>query len=292
MLFRNLLLLFVFFSCLKLTAQIPNVSFEAWDNGACPYLTDSVPNGWNSPCSELSFSATLAGTSDAHSGNLACVLSPLNDGFVITYGATYITTAIQINETPAYLEGFYKYFTNNGDSAEVRIYYTKYNQQTLQNDTLYSIAKYLYAVNQYSQFSIDLTGYSSSETPDSIEIYFASSYLNFDNSFGINNDTNTDGILYLDDISFAGTVDVDENLDKNFTFYPNPAQDLIHFELQNDKTYSYEILDITGTLISKGNITQSSIHTENLIPGSYLLSLFDEQGNYIYSDILLVQKAN
>nr|WP_299246979.1 T9SS type A sorting domain-containing protein [uncultured Aquimarina sp.] len=58
--------------------------------------------------------------------------------------------------------------------------------------------------------------------------------------------------------------------------YPNPVfGEVLEVFLNMDKTASYEIISITGQLISTGNVTKT-IDVSNLNPGVYLLKVFND----------------
>nr|WP_280139528.1 T9SS type A sorting domain-containing protein [Aquimarina amphilecti] len=58
--------------------------------------------------------------------------------------------------------------------------------------------------------------------------------------------------------------------------YPNPVSgQVLEVFLNMDQTASYEIISITGQLISKGNVTKT-IDVSSLNPGVYLLKVFND----------------
>nr|WP_299259872.1 T9SS type A sorting domain-containing protein [uncultured Aquimarina sp.] len=58
--------------------------------------------------------------------------------------------------------------------------------------------------------------------------------------------------------------------------YPNPVfGQVLEVFLNMDQTASYEIISITGQLISKGNVTKT-IDVSSLNPGIYLLKVFND----------------
>ncbi|MEI7597154.1 MAG: T9SS type A sorting domain-containing protein [Bacteroidota bacterium] len=68
---------------------------------------------------------------------------------------------------------------------------------------------------------------------------------------------------------------------QSFLLYPNPANSIMYIECKNNG--EYQILDITGKLLQKGEITnnKTEIQIESLAKGTYILQVIDSNGkNY------------
>jgi hypothetical protein len=86
-----------------------------------------------------------------------------------------------------------------------------------------------------------------------------------------NNDDFGTTLFYLREDSTSGLEDY-KNL--NFTFYPNPADDILNVSAKN-KIKVYTISNIAGQILKKGNPndTQTRIHIDDLSKGIYLLNI-------------------
>lgn len=60
-------------------------------------------------------------------------------------------------------------------------------------------------------------------------------------------------------------------LDKQIDIYPNPASDYITINTGNEKLVSWEMYDMSGKNILKGNTGEADVH--NLLKGNYILKL-------------------
>lgn len=68
-------------------------------------------------------------------------------------------------------------------------------------------------------------------------------------------------------------LDIEERkmLGKEISVYPNPASQYININTGNEKLISWEIYDMSGKLVLKGNTTPINIQT--MVKGSYLLNI-------------------
>lgn len=87
-----------------------------------------------------------------------------------------------------------------------------------------------------------------------------------------------DNIVFGDYTGFGG---VEENLSRSITIYPNPVENRLTFEVDENrfKPVSYTITNVMGQQIASGNITATYINTEVLPAGAYIISLTDKDGN-------------
>jgi hypothetical protein len=81
--------------------------------------------------------------------------------------------------------------------------------------------------------------------------------------------------------------------DKGILFFPNPAQDFIHFKNHLDKTLlSYEILNQQGNLVLKGLIRNSSkINISNLKNGFYVIKMYENLGLVYTGKIVIMNNS-
>ena len=62
---------------------------------------------------------------------------------------------------------------------------------------------------------------------------------------------------------------------KEISVYPNPAQDYI--TIDTDFPASYVIYDVTGRIVSEGNISEKT-DVSDLCPGKYFIKIITETG--------------
>lgn len=79
----------------------------------------------------------------------------------------------------------------------------------------------------------------------------------------------------------GSTLGVDENTLGGFTFYPNPANDFIHFshKSETESIKNIFIFDMTGRKIKSENITNNSISVQDLQSGTYVMIFENNSGN-------------
>lgn len=63
-----------------------------------------------------------------------------------------------------------------------------------------------------------------------------------------------------------------ENLDKDFTIYPNPVKDQILY-IKNADSQDFKIFDMSGKMIKSGVISEQQIHLDRLPAGLYLIQI-------------------
>ncbi len=91
---------------------------------------------------------------------------------------------------------------------------------------------------------------------------------------------NTDGTWSLYAQSETVTaVDSDEYVLKNLKFYPNPAKNILYFEVENASIQSVKIIDSYGKIVNKTSISTHQIYINNLSNGIYLLQIETDKGN-------------
>ncbi len=80
----------------------------------------------------------------------------------------------------------------------------------------------------------------------------------------------------LDKILSFGTSKPSESL--QFTVYPNPTTDFIRIDGNVSDTAKYSIITTTGTLVKKGNASDTRIGVGDLSSGMYILKVQDLKG--------------
>ncbi|MDR6464444.1 BspA family leucine-rich repeat surface protein [Chryseobacterium sediminis] len=70
--------------------------------------------------------------------------------------------------------------------------------------------------------------------------------------------------------SFLGTSDI--KVKGELSIYPNPATDIIYVKNSNAK--DFKIIDMSGRIVSSGDLVNEQINIQALIPGNYILQLY------------------
>jgi hypothetical protein len=99
---------------------------------------------------------------------------------------------------------------------------------------------------------------------------------------------NRDGWM-IDDFTFGDAWENVVNQNTSYSFYPNPAQDIINIRSKNQITY-FEIRNVMGNLIYNDNKTENdfSINIMGLKPGMYMYMMKFENGQTVIGKFLKI----
>jgi hypothetical protein len=75
--------------------------------------------------------------------------------------------------------------------------------------------------------------------------------------------------------TFQSYIGLDEQQFTQRMAYPNPASNAVHLSIENGTDVTYEIFDLLGNLVVKGQ-TYSEIDISSLVSGSYILMVQDK----------------
>jgi hypothetical protein len=77
----------------------------------------------------------------------------------------------------------------------------------------------------------------------------------------------------------------------SFSIFPNPASDNLHIILPSESNDTFSITDISGTVIQKGTVLESSkfVSIENFPNGIYFILIFDPKKKYTFAKKIIVQ---
>ncbi|HAW53072.1 MAG TPA: hypothetical protein DCX54_12200 [Flavobacteriales bacterium] len=178
------------------TNQLPNFDFDEWGTPIESGGKYETPCGgiWSSgnPGTALTGQVTTYKTTDAISGDYAVEMTTISSQNLIAGGSIYVGKfKLNLNNTaksaklgmpftykPVSMTGFYKYTPVNGDSSNIIILLTKYNQTTGQRDTVGFANQPGYdLVSTYTAFElvVDYNYPAGNEKPDTVVVNFTSS---------------------------------------------------------------------------------------------------------------------
>lgn len=279
---KKITFLFIIVFPLFANAQLINGDFENIETVNIPGTNDTYekPVNW---CFEYDNPLGVELTSDSYSGNYAIKLWSwyyMQSNEALIYGNSPFDNGFPISDKPIKLKGFYKFINPNiqpnnvPDSAYVNVLLTKYNQPLNTRDTISFTEYNLGEQNSYSPFEIDLN-YLNTQNPDSIGIYFRTSYFQ-----GPSDNTAECNYLYLDNLSLEyDPMSVSEHSQSKTIVYPNPTKDDI--QIFSEKIIGkINIYTVNGKLIDAHIIQKFeqpiSYNMSNLTIGVYFLEILGE----------------
>jgi hypothetical protein len=266
-------------------AQIPNNSFENWTSAGAYSNPDSWDN-LNSMTTSMSVYTATKGTGGATGGGSAYLklISKTVSGMgvmpgVAVSGMIDMTTykpksGFPFTQQPVKLTGSWQYMASGADAGFISVYLTKWNSTMMMRDTVAKAKQNLSGMAMsWATFNINLT-YLSSTAPDSAIIVLSAS----------GNTPVNGSYLYVDNLSFSGTVTGVKNIENNISIvsiYPNPSTDNISIEMNVQKMSSvkFQLVDLTGKLIKELNAGDiqgkynTTINTVGISKGTYFLKV-------------------
>ncbi len=86
------------------------------------------------------------------------------------------------------------------------------------------------------------------------------------------------------------TTNTSESALPSYKVYPNPANEFINLEGYQNEAVSYELYNIQGQLVKKGNLltTQTTININDLTAGSYVVKILTDSGRTTGRSLLTV----
>lgn len=76
----------------------------------------------------------------------------------------------------------------------------------------------------------------------------------------------------------------------NFRMYPNPAQDILYIEANDEANYQYTIMNLVGQSLAHNTLNSNSISVSDLPNGVYILKLQNTNTKQIYSSKFFISK--
>ena len=96
-----------------------------------------------------------------------------------------------------------------------------------------------------------------------------------DDQFWTNNPENYENIKELRNSLNTTSIEKNAVSEQDILIYPNPAQDYLKIQNQQNYIFNYELVNINGQILKKGTIENKelTINISDLKPGSYLFKL-------------------
>lgn len=290
---------FIFFFHEISVAQLPNNSFETWNNNG----TYSDPDLWDTPNEALSFMSlfTVTESNEAYEGQKSMKLeSGSLFGAVIPGMATLgeievdlmsqdaaITGGIPYTERPVRLKGYYQYTPQQSDSCAIIALFYKYNTSTNERDTIgVGALNSGMATTQWTEFSANIDWYSS-ETPDSTNIIILSTAATTTTAGG--------SILLVDDLAFDNSVGIDNVIlsENDINIYPIPAKSYINIDLSVKplSNITFEIYNLTGNRVLTSHLENEFQQVViNMLSGGIYFYRISEGESIIKSGKLIIKE--
>ena len=194
------------------------------------------------------------------------------------------------NDTPHALEGYYKYKPVNGDSALITIGFYDYKGEV--NLGIVPLIIKETVTDKWQKFSIDIPKEHWNKEFLEIKLLFVASagvkWEKLDECVGELGST-----LWVDNVSLNYTKDpngIKQNLFSTLkaNAFPNPANEVLNIELNENFTGKVVIYNISGSMIMEENIngTQHQLNTSALATGNYIYRLMNDntifaQGKFV-----------
>ena len=240
-------------------AQVPNYSFENWSS--------INPDAWqttNIPILPLS----VLPDSDAYEGLLSVkgmvVANNYNEPYAPYLGiAGGAATGFNVSQGFEFLVGWMKLFLNPGDrfSADVRMY--DENLEAVGQGLFYETV----SIVTWTSFIIPVTYWGDSTKTCGMFFTITDSTGNVAGQPG--------SYFLIDNLTLDGQVDiVENNVEDDFSLYPNPARTFVKVKSNSIHNNFYSIADVTGSVVASGKVDDSSrISIQELSSGVYFFSV-------------------
>jgi hypothetical protein len=271
---------------------IPNNQFELLNyDGSLSYwgnvyiISVSLDSLGNSTSDSIVFDSQYyyGPTTDAHSGNTALLLSNswnftnntgvagaagVDDDTVFTSWG--LSNIISLNNTSGYnpnsLSIFYKFLPVNGDSGSAFVALW----DSLGN--LIGEGTYIFmgTTNNYTNLVIPIT-YNSFDAASfyslSFSAFYSTDYGAHQPAFGSK--------LYIDDVTFETFTGINEQSSAHVKLFPNPANDILNLQFENELPCIYKIYDAFGKCVANDNLAanMNAISISQLSNGVYFIEL-------------------
>jgi len=259
-------------------AQITNSGFENWTTvGSYEDLTgwatfNNASTGSFYSCTKSTdhYPASVGSYSVRLENNTALIGDYSGLGVIFLGDQIGNSGPFPITGHPTSLTGYYKYAPLNGDTMYIKITLYSGGSGNMVSSGLFTTA----SASSWTSFSIPLSTYTSADSGMiSISAYYA-------NGFPPQYFPHGNSVLYVDNLNFDNLINsVAEQISENYTFslYPNPASDIITFNIDNTNNadLTFNIYNIIGTLVKSEKLKQDNgqINIGYLNSGIYFVEI-------------------
>ena len=127
------------------------------------------------------------------------------------------------------------------------------------------------SIEEYTEITIPIEVIVPDETPDFINIVFSSA-----TSYNCGK-----GYVFIDDVSAETPLGITKINKTNFSIYPNPTQNFIIVQKNDNATFNIEFYDLQGKKVwEKSNcLPEEKIFFNNLAKGTYLVKLTQDSNS-------------
>ncbi|MEO8148653.1 MAG: T9SS type A sorting domain-containing protein [Bacteroidia bacterium] len=289
----TIILIVLFATAIKASAQIPNSSFENWTS----FGTYENPNSWdtyNTSCSGTFYTCTkstdhyppLVGNYSVRlENNISLLPGFCAEGLLFPSSTSWVLpNTFPITGHPNSLTGWYKFFPLNGDTMTIKVNLfdsiTGYVTSGIFTTTI--------AAPNWTSFNIPIPTYSYA---DNIAIWIAPWYLA---NYSPQPPPHGNSVLYVDNLNFdtlitAGFWEI--NKKENISIIPNPFSSMTTLNVnENLKDATLIIYNLFGQHVKQiKNITGKTITLcrDNLPVGVYFLCLTQDNKTIITDKLII-----
>lgn len=185
----------------------------------------------------------------------------------------------QFNGRPTNFRGWYKYTPANGDSAEFRVWLTRYDALNMQTVLVGEGSQKIYSsVNNFTQFDININ-YVDAGVPDTVVVICtASAGYNLSNLLSSTGQVGS--TLWADDLEFIYPASIANNnlMNDKVQVYPTIAEDMITIHTTDlPESLRIRIYDMNGKEIhaERMNGNLHVMQVSSLEAGSYIMLVQD-----------------
>lgn len=269
-------------------AQVPNGGFEEW-TAVGSYEDPSYWGSTNSFSTGQFYAITKStdhypSSVGSYSLRIESNISLLPDyagrGFVST-GQPPPHPNFSIADHPTSLTGYYKFAPQNGDTMFINV--LLFNNGSFVSNGEFSTTS---SASNWTPFNIPLSDYTNADSGSIIiSAYYAT---------GFNAIPHGNSVLYVDNLNFDNLIStISEKKPNNhlINLYPNPASDVLTFDLFNyTSALTLNIYSLDGILVKSETIKQNQrkINIEDLNNGIYV-AVF-KTNDWIGKQKLIIQK--
>lgn len=256
-----------------LKAQIPNNGFESWDSVGAYEEPSGVWQTPNSFCAGPFYPITKSTDHyPANVGNYSVKIesdtsNPSGMGVILTNPVSIMggpMPSFPISGHPTSFCGYYKFFPQNNDTMVI------FCQLSL-NGTNITWAQITLSdsVTDWTSFNIPFNLYGSA---DSASLVIAAYQA------GPTGVPHGNSVLYVDNLSFDSlitTLPKHNEIASNFELYPNPANDIITFDIDGINDFLVNIYNNAGQIVKSQILTgdQRKINIMDLKSGIYIMEI-------------------